>query len=101
MMKRPSVDPALIFGVSLVLSVVLWCPTLRATLHGDVDITDAAIRYFLALALSWAGVYGLATIVATSTRPTRQPTPPPAEQPARGRDDAPRAAHEEQASNAA
>ena len=25
---------------------------------GNIDITDAGIRYFLALAIAWAGVYG-------------------------------------------
>ena len=58
-MNRPSVDPAFTFGVSLAISLVLWYPTLRGTMRGDIEITDAGIRYFLALAIAWAGVYGV------------------------------------------
>jgi hypothetical protein len=90
--KRPSVDPAFSFGVSLVVSLVLWYPTLRATMHGDIDITDAGIRYFLALALSWAGVYGVCALVAMYASQPRKPSPPPgaaATQPMRRADDVP------------
>jgi hypothetical protein len=98
-MNRPSVDPAFTFGVSLVLSLVLWYPTLRATMAGDIDITDAGIRYFLALALSWAGVYGISAIVAMYASQPRRPTPPP--HPARRRDDASPVSSEDQDSTAA
>jgi hypothetical protein len=78
-MKRPNVEPAFIFGVSLVLSLLMWSPTLRGTMIGTVDITDAGIRFFSALALSWAGVYGISAIVAMYARRPPRPTPPPAE----------------------
>jgi len=99
--KKPSADPALIFGVSLLLAVALSLPTLRPTLHGDVDIADAAIRFFFALALSWAGVYGLASIIGTSAGRHERRTPPPAAAQERRRDDAPRRASRGDASNAA
>jgi hypothetical protein len=87
-MSKPSVDPAFAFGVSLVVSAVLWFPTLRATMAGDIDITDAGIRYFLALALSWAGVYGICAIVAMYASQPRRPAPPPAgEHPTRRSED--------------
>ena len=77
-MNRPSVDPAFTFGVSLAISVVLWYPTLRATMTGNIEITDAGIRYFLALAISWAGVYGISALVAMyASKPRSQPAPPP------------------------
>jgi hypothetical protein len=89
-MNRPSVDPAFSFGVSLFVSLVLWYPTLRGTLAGNIDITDAGIRYFLALAISWAGVYGICALVAMYASQPRRPTPgPPATSntPQRRRDD--------------
>jgi hypothetical protein len=74
--RRPTVDPALTFGVGLALSVVLWYPTLRQTMNGDVEITDSAIRYLLTLALAWAGVFGVSSVVALRAR-RRAPSPPP------------------------
>ena len=93
-MNRPSVDPAFTFGLSLAISVVLWYPTLRETMAGNIEITDAGIRYFLALAIAWAGVYGVSAIVAMyASKPRRPaPTPPPSDPaaspaPARRQDD--------------
>jgi hypothetical protein len=95
-MNRPSVDPAFTFAVSLAISLVLWYPTLRATMSGDIEITNAGIRYFLALAIAWCGVYGVSAIVAMYAGKPRTPTRPPdpgiravAPAPARRRDDQP------------
>ena len=49
MNEKPSVDPAFTFAVALAVSLVLWWPTMQNTMRGDLDITDAGIRYFLAL----------------------------------------------------
>jgi hypothetical protein len=101
-MQRPSVDPAFTFGVSLALSLLLWFPTLRGAMSGTIDITDAGIRYFIALAISWSGVYGVSALVAMYASKPRQPapTPPPEpaasdDTPARRYDDAPRDEHAE------
>ena len=92
-MKKPSVDPAFSFGVSLVVSLVLWYPTLRGTMKGDIDITDAGIRYFLALAISWAGVYAICALVAMYASQPRRPGGPggpgATEHPLRRREDPP------------
>ena len=106
-MNRPSVDPAFTFGVSLAISLVLWFPTLRGTLRGDIEITDAGIRYFLALAIAWAGVYGVSSLVAMyASKPNdrRPPSPDPggrAPAPARRQDDAPAAQPVDQSSDTA
>jgi hypothetical protein len=76
-MNKPSVDPTFTFGVSLVLSLVLWYPTLRETMAGNIDVTDAGIRYFIALALAWAGVYGISALVAMYASQPRPPASPP------------------------
>ncbi len=76
-MSRPSVDPAFVFGVSLALSVVLWYPTLRQTMNGNIEITDSGIRYLLALAVAWAGVFGVSSLVAMYASRARKPAPPP------------------------
>jgi hypothetical protein len=75
--NKPSVDPAFTFGVALAVSLVLWWPTMQHTLHGDMDITDAGIRYCLALALAWAGTYGICALVAMYASQPRRPAPKP------------------------
>ncbi len=75
-MNRPSVDPAFTFALSLAISVVLWYPTFRATLNGGIEITDSGIRYFLALAIAWAGVFGVSSLVAMYASKPRRPEPP-------------------------
>jgi hypothetical protein len=60
--RRVDVDPSLTFGVSLVISLLLWWGTLRGVLRGDVDVVDGGIRYLVALAISWAGVYGICVV---------------------------------------
>jgi hypothetical protein len=75
--NRPSVDPAFTFGVSLVISVVLWYPTLRETMNGNIEITDSGIRYLLALAIAWAGVFGVSSLVAMYASKPRGPASPP------------------------
>ena len=78
-MKRTSVDPAFVFGASLLISVVLWYPTLRETMNGNIEVTDSAIRYLLALALAWAAVFGVSSLVALYARKASKPSsaPPP------------------------
>ena len=75
-MNRPSVDPAFSFGVALIVSLVLWYPTLHETLHGDIDIVDSGIRLLLAVAIAWAGVYGICALVAMYASKPRDPRPP-------------------------
>lgn len=86
-MRRPSVDPAFTFAVALVMSLVLWWGTLRALLAGNVDITVAGMRYLAALALSWCGVYFIASLVAMYASQSRAPRPTQ-QQPQRRRTDA-------------
>ena len=78
-MPKPSVDPAFTFGISLIVSLVLWWGTLQALLAGNVDITDAGLRYLVSLALSWTGVYFVASLVAMyASQPKPGPPAPPA-----------------------
>jgi hypothetical protein len=100
--RKPSVDPAFTFGVSLIVSLALWLPTLLGTMAGNIDITDAGIRYFLALAISWAGVYGICALVAMYASQPRRPGPPATEHPLRRREDpADAAPHEDKETPAA
>jgi hypothetical protein len=91
MERRGAVDPALLFGISLGLSLVLWWPSLSGALNGSIDISVAGLRYLAALGLSWVAVFGIATLVASYAREAR-PTPPalppgPVEHPLRRAED--------------
>src|SRR5215471_10136743 len=92
-MNKPTVDPTFTFGIALLASLIISFPSLRLAMHGELDITDAGIRYFLALALSWAGVHLVCSIVAMYASQPRRPVPPPAaskpEGPRRRREDEP------------
>jgi hypothetical protein len=90
--ERPArpVDPALMFGISLGLSLLLWWPTLHAALNGSIDITVAGLRYLASLGLSWVGVFALSTLLATyGHEASTPPALPPgtAEHPLRRVDD--------------
>jgi hypothetical protein len=90
---RATVDPALLFGISLILSLVLWWPSLTAALHGGLDITVAGLRYLAALGVSWVCVYLLGSLFTAYGRgaPSSQPAPPtppaPVEHPLRRAED--------------
>src|SRR6478736_7539835 len=90
-MRRPTVDPSFTFAISLLLSLLLCYPTFQHMLHGSVDVTEGGIRYLVALAISWCGVHGVATLVAGYASQPRRPSPPrpPAQtQPVRRQNDA-------------
>jgi hypothetical protein len=72
---RGSVDPALMFGISLGLSLLLWYPTLHGALNGSIDVTVAGLRYLAALGLSWIGVFAISTLVSNYGR-EEDDTPP-------------------------
>lgn len=55
-------------GVVLLASVLLWLPFLRPLLDGDLTVAEGLVRYAGTLLLSWAGVAGLATLVAGYVR---------------------------------
>jgi hypothetical protein len=78
MERRPAVDPALLFGISLAMSLLLWWPSLTGALHGTIDITSAGLRYLAALGLSWLAVFGVGTLVAGYAREATQGPGPPA-----------------------
>jgi hypothetical protein len=73
---KAALDPSLMFGISLLLSLALWWPSLTAAMHGDVDITVAGLRYLAALGLSWVAVYGVASLIANYAH--EEPATPPA-----------------------
>jgi hypothetical protein len=86
------VDPSLTFAVSLIVSLVLWYSTLRGVLRGDVDVVDGGMRYLVALAISWAGVYFVSAIVTSYSAQHElgsDPAPPGDEHPRRRAEDPP------------
>ena len=87
-------NPNTVFSASLVTSLVLWYPSMRACLGGDLDLAPAGLRYLAALVVSRLAWNGLARLV-NAYRAAQAPGPPAGAEPAsagapqaRGRRDA-------------
>ena len=68
-------NPNTVFSASLVTSLVLWFPSMRACLRGDLDLPAAGLRYLVALLISRIALGGLARLV-NAYRATAEPEPP-------------------------
>ena len=68
-------NPNTVFSASLVTSLVLWYPSMRACLGGDLDLAPAGLRYLAALLVSRLAWNGLARLV-NAYRAAQAPVPP-------------------------
>jgi hypothetical protein len=73
-------NPNTVFSASLVTSLVLWFPSMQAGLRGDLDLTQAALRYLAALTVSCLAMKFLARLL-NAYRTPQQPVAPPVEAP--------------------
>lgn len=71
-------NPNAAFSASLVVSLVLWYPSMQACLRGDLDLTPAALRYLLALTISRLAMNLLARLI-TAYRIAQLPESPAAD----------------------
>ena len=74
-------NPNTAFSASLLVSLVLWLPSMLAALRGEVDTPAAGLRYLAALVLSRFAVGGLARLLsayrsAAAVPPPAQPAQP-------------------------
>ena len=60
-------NPHARMSISLVLSLVLWYPSLRACLAGDVDILAGSLRWALGFGLAWFAVGAIGALVRAYT----------------------------------
>ena len=67
-------NPNTVFSTSLVTSLVLWFPSMRACLRGDLDLAPAGLRYLAALVVSRLAMNGLARLV-NAYRAAQEPGP--------------------------
>ena len=56
-------NPAARLSVALLLGLVLWLPTLTASMHGDIDLPAAALRYLVAFLFARMAVAGVARLL--------------------------------------
>jgi hypothetical protein len=61
-------SPTTTFSASLVLSLALWFPTMRAYLAGDLDVTGAGIRLLVAFVAARIAMAGLAYLISAYQR---------------------------------
>src|SRR5260221_13818140 len=74
-------NPNTVFSASLVTSLVLWYPSMRAFLGGDLDLAPAGLRYLAALVVSRLAWNGLARLV-NAYRAAQAPGPSAGAEPA-------------------
>ena len=60
-------NPAARLSVALVLGLVLWLPTLTASMHGQIDLPAAALRYLVAFLFARVAVAGVARLLESYT----------------------------------
>jgi hypothetical protein len=77
------------FSASLLLSLVLWLPSVLASLRGDLDMTAAGLRYLAALTLSRFAVGVVARLLSAyrAAGPPRAESPSKPETPRRRKQD--------------
>lgn len=56
-------NPQLRFSLSLVVSLVLWYPTMRASLGGEIDLLSASLRYVFAFGFAWFALAGISALL--------------------------------------
>ncbi len=79
--RPPHVDPQLLFGISLLAGLALSAQALNGAMHGDVDITVAGLRLLVAIAFSWAAIYGITAMFASFSAHVDQAARDTAERP--------------------
>ena len=62
---------------ALGLAVVVWLPSARALLAGDLDINVACVRFLIAVAISWVALTIVAAVVRGYATPADAPAPAP------------------------
>lgn len=59
MSNHGRVHPHATLSISLLVSLVLWLPSLQACLAGELDLLAAALRYAAALVLARVAIGGM------------------------------------------
>ena len=56
-------NPAARMSIALLVGLLLWLPTLSATMRGDVGLPTSGVRYLVAFGLVHAALEGLTRLV--------------------------------------
>jgi hypothetical protein len=80
-------NPNTAFSLSLLLSLVLWLPSMLAALRGEIDTSTAGLRYLAALLLSRFAVGGVARLLSAYRSAAAVPPPAKPEVPRRRKED--------------
>ena len=60
-----AVNPQFVFGMSLFFGLALSWSALSGAMSGSVDIVSAGTHLLIAVAFSWAGGYGLCSLLTS------------------------------------
>lgn len=62
--RRLKVDPLLVFGLSLIVSLALSWPGFAGAMNGSADIIVVGVRFLIAVAVVWTGLFLVASLIA-------------------------------------
>jgi hypothetical protein len=63
--RRLRVDPQLVFGVSLIVSLAISWRGFEGAMHGSADIVTVGVRFLIAVAAVWTGLFMVASLIAS------------------------------------
>lgn len=69
------VDAQLVFGISVLVSLLIAWPGLRGAMEGSADIMGVGVRFLVSVAVVWSALFAVATLIAgyASTAPAAPP----------------------------
>ena len=62
--RRMRVDPQFVFGLSLIVSLLISWRGFSGAMHGSSDIMTVGVRFLIAVAVVWTGLYLVASLIA-------------------------------------
>jgi hypothetical protein len=62
--RKLRVDPQLVFGLSLLGALAISWPGFSAAMRGSADIMLVGVRFLIAVAVVWTGLFCVASIIA-------------------------------------
>lgn len=74
--RRVRVDPQLVFGISLLVSLAISWDGFSKAMHGSADIVAVGMRFLIAVGVVWTGLFLVASLLASYAAAPAAPAAP-------------------------